>query len=222
MPEPIIVAIDGPAGAGKSTVARRVARALHLRLVDTGAIYRSVALLAHRRSVDPQDAEELASIARELDIDFRFEDDTNHVLLSGEDVSEEIRSPEVAMKASSVSRHPEVREALLGLQRKLAGQGGAVLEGRDIGTVVCPDAAVKVFLDASAEERARRRHDEMQSQGVGRSLKEVLAEVEQRDAQDRNRDVAPLVPAEDAVVLDSTKLTVDEVVQCIITRVDTL
>ncbi|MEL6545584.1 MAG: (d)CMP kinase [Myxococcota bacterium] len=212
----LIVAIDGPAGAGKSTVARRVAQRLNLRLVDTGAIYRSVAVLAERQRVSDEDEAKLAELARDLQIDFVLTPEHNQVWLNGEEVTSLIRTPEISMRASKISRHPSVRDALLELQRAFAKRDGAVLEGRDIGTVVLPDAPIKFFLDASPEERARRRHEELCASGIDSSFEEVLREVEQRDAQDRNRSVAPLKPADDAQVLDSTELSVDEVVERIV------
>lgn len=214
--KPLIVAIDGPAGAGKSTVAKRVAHALALPLVDTGAIYRSVAVLAERAGVDDEDEGRLASLARSLAIDFELVGDRNRVMLDREDVSDLIRTPEISMRASKISRHPAVREALLELQRSFARSEGAVLEGRDIGTVVLPDAPVKFFLDASPEERARRRFEELTAAGAPCSFEEVLDDVKRRDTQDRNRAIAPLVPAADATVLDSTELSVDQVVSAIV------
>ncbi len=213
---PLVVAIDGPAGAGKSTVAKRVAHALGLPLVDTGAIYRSLAVMAERRGVDDEDERSLAALARELSIDFSLDDDRNRVYLDGEDVSELIRTSSISMRASRISRHSAVREALLELQRGFARAEGAVLEGRDIGTVVLPDAPVKFFLDASPEERARRRFDELVAGGASCDYDAVLSEVKQRDSQDRNRAIAPLKPADDAQVLDSTELSVDEVVETIV------
>ncbi len=212
----ITVAIDGPAGAGKSTVAKRVATELGYALVDTGAIYRSVALLATRRGVSYADEAGLERIVRELEIDFHFEDGKNHVRVHGEDVTDAIRTPEVSQGASQVSAKKPVRQGLLSLQRRLAGDGGAVLEGRDIGTVVCPDAEVKFFLSASVEERARRRHAELAERGDPPPLERVLAEVRERDARDEGREHAPLKPADDAVVLDSTDLSPDEVVRRIV------
>jgi len=212
----ITVAIDGPAGAGKSTVARAVAERLGYTLVDTGAIYRAVALLASRAGISFDDDDALAPIVTDLDIAFRLDGGINRVMVAGEDVSTAIREPEMSMGASAVSARPVVRAGLLDLQRRLAGQGGAVLEGRDIGTVVCPDAEVKVFLGASAEERARRRFAELQSKGDPATFEQVLANVNQRDAQDTGRAIAPLVAADDAVVVDSTKLSVDQVVQTIV------
>lgn len=218
----LVVAIDGPAGAGKSTVAKAVAEATGLPLVDTGAIYRTVALVAKRRGVGFDDASELADVARGLPIAFALENGQNHVRLTNgdaEDVSAAIRTPEMSLGASAVSRHPEVRDALLELQRRL-GERGAVLEGRDIGTVVFPDAPVKVFLTASPEERARRRAAELAEKGQAEPYDKVLAEIVQRDRQDTERAVAPLKPADDAYLLDSTSLTLPEVVALIAARVD--
>jgi CMP/dCMP kinase len=216
MSRPITIAIDGPAGAGKSTVSKRVAEALGFTLVDTGAIYRVVALQAHRSGVAWDDDAKLGPIADVLPIRFEMKSGKNHVFLGKEDVSEAIRTPEMSMGASKVSARPVVRAKLLELQRRLAGQGGAVLEGRDIGTVVCPDAPVKIYLDASPEERARRRWKELTAKGNAPSFEEVLADQVKRDAQDSQREVAPLKPARDARVLDSTKLSIDQVVEQIV------
>ena len=213
------VAIDGPAGAGKSTVSKAVAKALGYTLVDTGAIYRSVALMAQRQDVDWDDEEGLAGVVGQLDISFSFDEDVNRVFVAGEEVTSAIRVHLISTGASRVSSHPRVRAGLLELQRRLAGQGGAVLEGRDIGTVVCPDAEVKVFLDASAEERARRRQSELRSRGEQAEFDTILRDIEERDRRDRERATAPLKAAEDAHVLDSTKLTVDEVIEAIVALV---
>jgi cytidylate kinase len=212
----VTVAIDGPAGAGKSTVAKAVASTLAYRLVDTGAIYRAVALLALRRGVALDDDAGLAPLVSGLVIDFVFEHGVNHVRVHGEDVTEGIRTPEVSRGASVVSARPVVREGLLELQRRLAGEGGAVLEGRDIGTVVCPGAPVKFFLDASLSERARRRQRELAEAGRDSDYTAVLADITARDERDSKRDVAPLKPAPDAVRLDSTALPVVEVVRRIV------
>ena len=210
------IAIDGPAGAGKSTVSKAVARALGYTLVDTGAIYRSVALVASRQGVSWDDEDALGQLVGGLDISFSFDEETNRVFLGEEEVTTAIREHEMSAGASKVSRHPKVRAGLLELQRRLAGQGGAVLEGRDIGTVVCPDAEVKVFLDASAEERARRRQSELESRGENADYATILHDIEERDRRDRERDTAPLKAAEDAHVLDSTELSADEVIEAII------
>ncbi len=213
MTRAIVVAIDGPAGAGKSTIAKQVAEQTGLTLVDTGAIYRALALSVVRQGL-PHDAEAaLAQVARDLPIRF----DHDKVFLDDEDVSEDIRRNEISMAASTISRHPAVRAALLELQRDLGRRDeGAVLEGRDIGTVVFPDAEVKVFLTASPAERARRRAMELEERGQGAPFERVLQDIEARDKQDMEREVAPLKPADDAVVLDSTQLTQAEVIARII------
>jgi cytidylate kinase len=211
---PIIVALDGPAGAGKSTVARLVAERAGLALVDTGAIYRTVALLAERRGTSADDGEALGAIAATLPAHLHFEvkAGVNNVYLDDEDISLAIRTPAVSAGASAVARHPAVRSALLDLQRTLGRRGaGSVLEGRDIGTVVFPDADVKAFVTASPEERARRRLAELAAKGDGSTYETVLAEIVARDAQDANRAVAPLKPADDAVIVDTTGKSLDEV-----------
>ncbi len=212
-----IVAIDGPAGAGKSTVARRLAEALGFVLVDTGAIYRAVALAAVRVGVPLSDGEAAAALASNLLATraLTFERDPAAgmcVKLHGEDVSEAIRTPEAGQWASDVSAHAPVRAALLELQRQAGGAGGVVLEGRDIGTVVFPDAEVKLFLTASPEVRAGRRHAELLAKGEAPSFKETLASVKIRDLQDETRKVAPLRRAEDAFLVDSSDLDEGEVV----------
>jgi CMP/dCMP kinase len=212
---PLIVAIDGPAGAGKSTVSKILARRLDFSLVDTGAIYRCVALAAREQGVAFDDDAALERLLEGLHVHFRVEGDDNHVFLSGRDVSQAIRTPENSLAASQVSSRPGVRAHLLDLQRRLAleAERGAILEGRDIGTVVFPDADVKVFLDADPTVRARRRFEELFEKGVEKSLNDVQAEQNRRDKDDRERDVAPLKPADDAIRLDSTALPLSEVVQ---------
>jgi CMP/dCMP kinase len=212
----LVIAIDGPAGAGKSTVAKRVARQLSCTLLDTGAIYRTVALVARRRGVDWNDGPALAELARGLDITFQLEVERNRVLLGAEEISDAIRTMEMSRGASQVSALVEVRRALLQLQRAFAARGPVVAEGRDIGTVVFPGAQLKIFLVADPRERARRRHLELQAAGHEASEERVLAEQSARDAADSGRAVAPLRPAEDAVIIDTSRLSIDEVVARIV------
>jgi cytidylate kinase len=218
-----IVAIDGPAGAGKSTVARRLADALGYVLVDTGAMYRAVALVAKRQGVAWSDGAALGDLARGLVAKsaLSFERDpglgVRVKLISDEgtreDISEAIRMPDIAQGASTVSAHGDVRSVLLELQRLAGRGGGVVLEGRDIGTVVFPEAEVKFFLTASADVRARRRHSELVAKGQTVSFEETLADVKQRDAQDEGRAVAPLKKADGAVLVDSTALSFEQTVE---------
>ncbi len=212
---PFIVAIDGPAGAGKSSVSKILARRLGFSLVDTGAIYRCVALKATGQGVALDDDAALEKLLTGLRISFRVVGEENRVFLDGADVSTEIRTPEISMGASKVSSRPVVRQGLLALQRRLAlaAEQGAILEGRDIGTVVFPDADAKFFLEANPETRARRRYEELFQKGVESTLPEVLADQTQRDRDDTSREVAPLKAADDAHRIDSSSLPLSEVVQ---------
>ena len=216
----VVVTIDGPAGAGKSSVAKLLARRLGYRLLDTGAIYRSVALTARQRSVPWSDGAACAAIARELDIRFEFVGDKNHVYLAGEDATAAIRTPEISQGASQVSAHPEVRAALLDLQRRLGAGGGVVVEGRDTGTVVFPQAHAKFFLTATDDERARRRVAELEATGAKVDYEQTLREIRERDHRDASRDVAPMVPAEDAVLVDSSVQTLEQVVDSLAAQVE--
>lgn len=209
-----VIALDGPAGAGKSTAARRLAARLGYVLVDTGALYRAVALAARERGIGWDDGLALGELASGLDIAFEpGEDGRPRVRVDGRDRSADIRTPEISRGASDVSKHPEVRQALLGQQRALGRAGGVVLEGRDIGTVVFPDAEVKVFLTASPEVRAERRVLELRGKGDEADYDRTLQEIRARDAQDSGREVAPLRQADDAVLLDSSALDADQVLE---------
>ena len=221
-----IVAIDGPAGAGKSTVARRLADALGFILVDTGALYRAVALAAGRAGVPWSDSEGVGHLARSLlargALGFgRDQDHGVRVRLDGEDITDAIRVPEIGMGASTVSAHKTVRDALLDMQRQAGRRGGVVLEGRDIGTVVFPDAEVKFFLTARPEVRARRRHDELVAKGSRVTFEETLEDVRRRDEQDTMREVAPLRQAADATLLDNSDLSIDDTVGRMVAAVRT-
>jgi len=215
----IRVAIDGPGGAGKSTMAKALSRACGLHYVDTGAIYRTVGLAALRAGLEPSDGEGVPAILRELDVQVRYEGEEQHMLLNGEDVTGMIRTPEISAAASAVSALPEVRAFLLQTQRDLAAKGGVVMDGRDIGTVVLPEAELKVFLTASPEERARRRFLELREKGIDQPYEEVLREMNERDQRDSTRAVAPLRPAEDAVMLDSSELTPEQVLERLVALV---
>jgi cytidylate kinase len=206
-----VVTIDGPSGAGKTTVSLRLADAAGMIRVDTGAMYRAVALAARSKGVPWGDPDRLGEVARKLELSFRNLSGVPRVFLSGEDVTIAIREPEMSMGASAVSAHGPVREALVAKQREMARDGGVVLEGRDIGTVVFPDAEAKFFLDAAAAVRARRRQLQISPPGA-QSFEEVLRDVLRRDVQDSTREHSPLRVADGAVYIDSTTMTVDEVV----------
>ncbi|HHF53322.1 MAG TPA: (d)CMP kinase [candidate division WOR-3 bacterium] len=214
------IAIDGPAGSGKSTTAKLVAKALGLLPIDTGAMYRAVALKVIREKIDPYDEEKVGEIAGKVNIEQKLENGEIHTYLDGEDVSTAIRTPEVNNTVSIISAYPGVRKKMVELQRKLAKAGGVVLEGRDIGTVVLPDADLKVYMIASLEERARRRLKELREKGMDVSLKDVKQEILMRDEMDSKREYSPLKIPEDAFILDTTNLTVEEQVEKILKEVD--
>lgn len=208
-----IVAIDGPAGAGKSTIAKSLAAELGYLYIDTGAMYRAVAYQALQKGVALEDGAALTEIAGSLDLDMRVEAGRNRIILDGEDVSDKIRLPEVSAAASPVSAYAGVREHMVAKQRQLAARGRVVLDGRDIGTVVLPEADCKIYLTASLEERARRRFKELGERGVAAELEDVRKDIEERDYRDMHRENSPLRQAEDAVLLDSTGMSVEEVMQ---------
>lgn len=212
MTRPLIIAIDGPSGAGKSTLGRMVARALNLLYIDTGSMYRAVALAVIESSISANDDVAVGSLAARIDIDLRGEPDSLRVTLGGRDVTEEIRTDEVTDLSSIISTIPAVRRAMVARQREM-GQRGAVLNGRDIGTVVFPDADVKFFLTAVAEERAQRRFAEEREHDPEISLAETLADMTERDRRDSTRTDSPLKIADDAIVVDSTGLSIEEVFQ---------
>lgn len=214
------VGIDGPVGAGKSTVADAVAARLGILHLDTGAMYRALGLTAIRRNMDLQDEPAIVALCNSLNFTVSHETDGQHTFVEGEDVTGLIRTPEVSMAASTVSRYADVRKAMVRLQQKLASETDMLLDGRDICTTVLPNATAKIYLTASAEERARRRFLEMQSKGSTDTFEEVLEAVIKRDEQDMNRPVEPLRQAEDAVLVDSTHLTFDEVVDEILRIVE--
>lgn len=201
----ITIAIDGPAGAGKSSLSKEVAKELSFIYVDTGALYRTIGLAASRKGLKKEDKAEIISMLNDIDVKLSFNDEgTQIVLLNGEDVSSYIRTPEASMFASAVSAIPEVRAFLLDLQRNMAKSDNVIMDGRDIGTVVLPDAKIKIFLTASPEKRAMRRHKENIEKGVDSTYEEVLKDVNQRDYQDSHREIAPLKPAEDSVLVDTS------------------
>ena len=206
----VSVAIDGPAGAGKSTLARRLAAELGYIYVDTGAMFRTIGLYALRAGKDPKDNEAVNALLPEISLKFAFIGGEQHIYLNGEDVSTAIRTEEVGMAASAVGANPEVRAFLLGMQRDMAKTQDVLMEGRDIGTVVLPDATVKIFLTASPEARATRRWKEYQQKGVEVSYEEVLADVRQRDYQDTHRAAAPLRQADDAQLLDTSEMNFEQ------------
>lgn len=217
---PLNVAMDGPVGAGKSTIADEVARRLGILHLDTGAMYRALGLAAIRQGIDMQDEDAVTALCRQADITVRYEDGGQRTLVDGEDVTAHLRTQEVSMAASAVSRYRGVRQAMVALQQKLAATTDMLVDGRDIGTVVLPQATIKIYLTASAEERARRRWVQLQEKGAADTFEQVLEELRQRDWQDMHREVDPLRQAEDAVLVDSTGLQFEQTVEKILSLVE--
>ena len=214
MPKTVSIAIDGPAGAGKSTIARRLAKELGYVYVDTGAIYRTVAYFFDTWGISPKDIDGITRYIDELNIDIWYDEDgLQHMYMNNIDVTDDIRTPEISQKASLISAHAIVRDMLLDMQREVAEQFNVVMDGRDIGSVVLPNATVKIFLTASPEARARRRTDELLAKGKKASYEQVLKDIQQRDFQDTHREVAPLKMCRDSVKLDTSDMDIEQVLQ---------
>ncbi|MBY4676016.1 (d)CMP kinase [Marinobacterium arenosum] len=212
-----VITVDGPSGSGKGTLCKLLAESLNWDLLDSGALYRLVALAAQHHGVKADDVPALQVLAAHLDVQFVAEKDQElRIILEGEDVTDAIRTEQVGAIASQVAAIGEVREALLERQRAFADEPGLIADGRDMGTVVFPDAELKIYLDASPEERAKRRYNQLINKGVGASLQAILEDIKARDSRDMNRAVAPLKPAPDAVILDSTQLSIDEVLAAVL------
>lgn len=207
------IAIDGPSGAGKSSLAKAAAAKLGIVYVDTGALYRTIGYYAVQQGVDPKDADGVTALLPEIHIELKFENGTQYVYLNGENLGDKIRRPEISMAASGVSAIPAVRAFLLETQKSIARTHSVIMDGRDIGTVILPDADVKIFLFASDEARAERRTKELEAKGMPANYEDVLREMRERDAQDRNRDVAPAIPAPDAIPFDNSGMTVEESIE---------
>lgn len=213
------IAIDGPAGAGKSTIAKMAAQKLDFIYVDTGAMYRAMALYFLRREIDAKDEKKIAEACEHINVTIAYQEGEQQVLLNGENVNAFIRTEEVSMMTSNTSKYPAVREKLLYLQRELAAANNVIMDGRDIGTCVLPDAELKIYLTASASERAKRRYLEQKERGVESDLAQIERDIIARDEQDMNREIAPLKQAEDAIYLDTSDMTIEEVVTKIVSLV---
>lgn len=219
MSNTIKVAIDGPSGAGKSTIAKAASAALGFVYVDTGALYRTVALNASLKNADFKNSEQVIASLEGLDVSLGFVDGAQHVYLNGEDVSDKIRTPEISMGASAVSAIPAVRKFLFNLQRDIADKNNCIMDGRDIGTVVLPDAQVKIFLTASPEIRAERRCKELLEKGIQTNFEEVLADVKERDYNDSHREIAPLKATEESIIVDTSALDLEQSIEAIINAI---
>lgn len=218
----VVITLDGPSGSGKGTLSQLVAKRLGFHLLDSGALYRLVALSALKQSANLQDEKAIAELAAALDVKFDVHGDSAKAFLANEDVTAEIRREDIGMNASLVAAYPLVRAALLQRQKDFAQAPGLVADGRDMGTTVFPDAAVKIFLTASAEARAARRYKQLQQKGVSVTMAELVKDIEARDERDTNRAASPLVPAADAILLDSTLLTIEQVLDKILTQVNSV
>jgi cytidylate kinase len=210
------IALDGPSGAGKSTLARAIAKKLSIVYVDTGALYRSIGLFVRSRDVDPKDSEGVIACLSDITLEMRFEGGEQHIYLNGTDVGDRIRTPEISMYASAVSAIPAVRTFLLDTQRSIAEKTSVIMDGRDIGTVILPNADVKIFMTASNEARALRRTKELVAKGMEANYEDVLREMIERDQNDRNREIAPAVAAPDAILLDNSDMSIEENVEAVL------
>ncbi len=215
----LVIAIDGPSGAGKSTASRLLAKRLGYTYIDSGAMYRAIGWKAKREGVDPADEQALTDLCSRTNISIKKDNDDPRIFADGVDVSDAIRTPEMGMMASAVSKSRVVRARLLAIQRKLGSQGGVVMDGRDIGTVIFPGADVKFYLDASAEERGRRRFRELRAKSQDVDLERITREIEERDRQDSGREIAPLRQAADALFIDSSRMSIDEVINKMLAEV---
>lgn len=216
----IVITVDGPSGAGKGTLCHALADKLGYDFLDSGAIYRILALAAVKQGISLENEDELAELGRKLNVKFVPENGEISVILENENVGDQIRTAQAGQNASKIAIFPKVREALLQRQRDFSSEKGLIADGRDMGTVVFPEAKIKFFLDASAEERTKRRVKQLQEKGFNANFDGILAEIKERDFRDRNRAVAPLIPANDALVLDSTHLSIDEVVKQALAHID--
>lgn len=209
----VAIAIDGPSGAGKSTISKILAKELGFTYVDTGAIYRTVGVYVYRNGIDPKDASAVENVLSEIDIEIKHKNGLQRLYLNGDDVTDAIREHIISMYASDVSAIPAVRTFLLDMQREFAGRDNVIMDGRDIGTVVLPDAKIKIFLTATDEDRAKRRYDELILKGQDVAFEKVLSDMRERDKQDSSRAVAPLIPAPDAILVDTTGNTLEKSVE---------
>ena len=215
----INIAIDGPSGAGKSTISKLAAERFGYVYVDTGALYRAVGLYAVRCGIDPQNADQSEAILKDMSIEMMYVKGHQRVYLNGEDVTDDLRTPQISKAASDISAHPAVRRFLLDTQRKLAAENNVIMDGRDIGTTILPDAQIKIFLTASAEDRARRRYDELIAKGEDVTYEGVLSDLKQRDYNDSHRAASPLKAADDAILIDTTGNTLEKSVEIIVNTI---